>query len=107
MAASRAGSGQRVGACTSGTYPAGRLHGSCTTPLAGPTRASPVFVMMALTRHSRPATLWLQILLAGGLACVLIILVQTYRLQRSNWSVVERALRDYSTFPAGGYGQHV
>jgi signal transduction histidine kinase len=63
--------------------------------------------MMALTRHSRPATLWLQILLAGGLACVLIILVQTYRLQRSNWSVVERALRDYSTFAAWSYGQHL
>lgn len=62
---------------------------------------------MALTRRSRPATLWLQILLVGGLACALIVLVQVYRLQRSNWSVVERALRDYSTFAAWSYGQHL
>jgi hypothetical protein len=55
---------------------------------------------MAVNRRSRPATLWLQILLVGGLACAVIILVQTYRLQRSNWIVVERALRDYSTFAA-------
>jgi len=76
-------------------------------PLAAATRAPSVFITMALTRRSRPATLWLQILLVGGLACVLIILVQTYRLQRSNWSVVERALRDYSTFAAWSYGQHL
>ena len=62
---------------------------------------------MALTRRSRPATLWLQILLVGGLACAMIVLVQVYRLQRSNWSVVERALRDYSTFAAWSYGQHL
>ena len=62
---------------------------------------------MSVTRRSRPATLWLQILLVGGLACALIVLVQTYRLQRSNWSVVERALRDYSTFAAWSYGQHL
>ena len=62
---------------------------------------------MALTRRSRPATLWLQILLVGGLACAVIILVQVYRLQRSNYSVVERALRDYSTFAAWSYGQHL
>lgn len=63
--------------------------------------------MMALARYSRPATLWLQILLVGGLACAFIVLIQTYRLQRSNWSVVERALRDYSTFAAWSYGQHL
>jgi signal transduction histidine kinase len=62
---------------------------------------------MALNRRSRPATLWLQILLVGGLACVVIVLVQVYRLQRSNYSVVERALRDYSTFAAWSYGQHL
>ena len=62
---------------------------------------------MAPTRRSRPATLWLQILLVGGLASAIIILVQVYRLQRSNWSVVERALRDYSTFAAWSYGQHL
>jgi signal transduction histidine kinase len=62
---------------------------------------------MAFTRRSRPATLWLQILLVGGLASAIIILVQVYRLQRSNWSVVERALRDYSTFAAWSYGQHL
>ena len=63
--------------------------------------------MSTTSRRSRPATLWLQILLVGGLACVLIILVQSYRLQRSNWTVVERALRDYSTFAAWSYGQHL
>ena len=62
---------------------------------------------MALPRQSRSATIWLQILLVGGLACALIVLVQTYRLNRSNWSVVERALRDYSTFAAWSYGQHL
>jgi signal transduction histidine kinase len=62
---------------------------------------------MATPRRSRPATLWLQILLIGGLACVVIILVRSYRLQQSNWTVVERALRDYSTFAAWSYGQHL
>jgi signal transduction histidine kinase len=62
---------------------------------------------MAFTRRSRPASLWLQILLVGGLASAIIILIQVYRLQRSNWSVVERALRDYSTFAAWSYGQHL
>lgn len=60
-----------------------------------------------MSRRSRPATLWLQILLVGGLASVLIILVQSFRLQRSNWIVVERALKDYSTFAAWSYGQHL
>ena len=62
---------------------------------------------MAFNRRSRPATLWLQILLVGGLACAVIVLVQVYRLQRSNWTVVERALRDYSNFAAWSYGQHL
>ena len=62
---------------------------------------------MALSRRSRPATLWLQILLVGGLACAVIVLVQVYRLHRTNWSVVERALQDYSTFAAWSYGQHL
>lgn len=62
---------------------------------------------MALARRSRPATLWLQILLVGGLACAVIVLVQVYRLHRSNWAVVERALREYSTFAAWSYGQHL
>ncbi|HEX6317054.1 MAG TPA: HAMP domain-containing sensor histidine kinase [Gemmatimonadaceae bacterium] len=60
-----------------------------------------------MSRRSRPATLWLQILLVGGLACAIIILVQTYRLQRSNWSVVERALGEYSTFAAWSYKEHL
>jgi len=62
---------------------------------------------MATIRRSRPATLWLQILLVGGLASAIIILVQVYRLKVSNWSVVERALREYSTFAAWSYGQHL
>lgn len=61
---------------------------------------------MPRSGRSRP-TVWLQILLVGGLACALIILVQSYRSQRSNWSVVERALRDYSNFAAWSYGEHL
>lgn len=62
---------------------------------------------MASRRTRGPSSLWLQILLVGGLVCAVIVLVQTYRLQRSNRSVVERALRDYSTFAAWSYGQHL
>jgi signal transduction histidine kinase len=83
------------------------FHGSCTTFVSYRAWRSTVFVAMALTRRSRPATLWLQILLVGGLACVVIVLVQVYRLHQSNYSVIERALRDYSTFAAWSYGQHL
>src|ERR687898_3302183 len=83
------------------------FHGSCTTSVSDRAWRSTVFVAMALTRRSRPATLWLQMLLVGGLACVVIVLVQVYRLHRSNYSVIERALRDYSTFAAWSYGQHL
>jgi signal transduction histidine kinase len=62
---------------------------------------------MSHARRSRPATLWLQILLVGALACAFIVLVQTYRLQRSNWAVVERALGEYSTFAAWSYKEHL
>lgn len=85
------------------SHPSRVLHNSPGRIAAVPTS----FQSMALTRRSRPATLWLQILLVGGLASAIIILVQVYRLQRSNWSVVERALRDYSTFAAWSYGQHL
>jgi signal transduction histidine kinase len=59
------------------------------------------------TPRSRHATLWLQILLIGGLACVVILFVQSFRLARSNQSVVERALRDYADFAAWSYAQHL
>lgn len=62
---------------------------------------------MSARHASRPGTLWLQILLIGGLACAVIILVQTFRLQRSNRTVVEHALHDYADFAAWSYAQHL
>lgn len=58
-------------------------------------------------RRSRHATLWLQILLIGGLACVVIVLVQSFRMARSNRTVVERAMGDYADFAAWSYAQHL
>jgi signal transduction histidine kinase len=55
----------------------------------------------------RPPTLWLQILLVGGLACVLLVLVQAYRTQRSSAAVAERAMRDYADFAAWSYREHL
>lgn len=62
---------------------------------------------MLRTRHGRPATLWLQILLVAGLACVSIVLVQAYRAQRSSRVVAERALQDYAHFAAWSYREHL
>jgi signal transduction histidine kinase len=55
----------------------------------------------------RTATLWLQLLLVGGLASVAIIIVQSYRAARSSQVVAERALRDYSAFAAWSYREHL
>jgi len=62
---------------------------------------------MLRTRPGRPATLWLQILLVAGLACVLLVLVQAYRAQRSSYAMAERALRDYGHFAAWSYREHL
>jgi signal transduction histidine kinase len=58
-------------------------------------------------RGGRPPTLWLQILLVGGLACVLLVLVQAYRAHRTSTAVAERALRDYAHFAAWSYREHL
>jgi signal transduction histidine kinase len=55
----------------------------------------------------RPPTHWLQILLVGGLACVLLVLVQAYRAHRSSSAVAERAMRDYAHFAAWSYREHL
>jgi signal transduction histidine kinase len=41
------------------------------------------------------------------LASAVIVLIQTYRLHVSNWTVAERALRDYSNFASWSYAQHL
>jgi signal transduction histidine kinase len=56
---------------------------------------------------SRPSVLWLQLLLAGALACVLIILAEAYRAARSSRDVAEHALRDYADFAAWSYREHL
>ena len=55
----------------------------------------------------RSPTLWLQILLVGGLACVVLLAVQAYRSQRSSRAMAERALRDYAHFAAWSYREHL
>jgi signal transduction histidine kinase len=59
------------------------------------------------SRGGRPSTLWLQILLVGGLACVLLVLVQAYRAHQTSSAVAERALRDYAHFAAWSYREHL
>ena len=62
---------------------------------------------MLRPRPGRPPTLWLQLLLVGGLACAVIVLVQAYRAQRSSRVMAERALRDYAHFAAWSYREHL
>lgn len=57
--------------------------------------------------RTRPAVIWLQLLLVGGLASVVLILAQTWRAQHSNQLVAERALRDYAGFAAWSYREHL
>lgn len=62
-----------------------------------------------MLRGRRPATatLWLQLLVVGGLASVAIILVQSWRAGRSSQAVAERALLDYGNFAAWSYREHL
>lgn len=55
----------------------------------------------------RPAIAWLQLLLIGALACVVLILAEAYRAARSSHEVAERALRDYADFAAWSYRQQL
>ncbi|MBC7895338.1 MAG: HAMP domain-containing histidine kinase [Cytophagaceae bacterium] len=57
--------------------------------------------------RSRTATLWLQLLLVGGLASVAIIMVQAIRGARQGQVIAQRALRDYAAFAAWSYREHL
>jgi signal transduction histidine kinase len=57
--------------------------------------------------RSRMPTIWLQLLLVGGLASIVLILAQTYRASSSSHAVVERAMRDYAGFAAWSYREHL
>ena len=61
---------------------------------------------MASPDRSRSAVVWLQLLLVGGLASVVLILAQAYRSSSSSRVVTERALRDYADFAAWSYREH-
>ena len=61
---------------------------------------------MASPDRSRSAVVWLQLLLIGGLASVVLILAQAYRSSSSSRVVAERALRDYADFAAWSYREH-
>ena len=56
---------------------------------------------------SRPSFIWLQVLLVAALACVVLILVEAFRAARSSQVVAERALRDYASFAAWSYREHL
>ncbi len=62
---------------------------------------------MASPDRSRTAVVWLQLLLVGGLASVVLILAQAYGTTRSSSVVAERALRDYGGFAAWSYREHL
>ncbi len=61
---------------------------------------------MASPDRSRSAVVWLQLLLVGGLASVVLLLAQAYRSSSSSRVVAERALRDYADFAAWSYREH-
>ena len=62
---------------------------------------------MSRPARSRPAVAWLQLLLVGTMACVVLILAEAMRAARSSATVAEHALRDYSNFAAWSYRQHL
>lgn len=62
---------------------------------------------MSRTDRSRTPIIWLQLLLVGGLASVVLILSQTYRTSSSSQAVVERAMRDYAGFAAWSFREHL
>jgi signal transduction histidine kinase len=62
---------------------------------------------MLRTRPARSATVWMQLLLVGALACVVLILAEAYRAARSSRGVAEHALRDYADFAAWSYRQQL
>ena len=62
-----------------------------------------------MPRPTRSATrvLWLELLLVGALASVVLIFVQTYRASTSSRTVAEGAARDYAGFAAWSYREHL
>ena len=62
---------------------------------------------MSRPSRFRLTTAWLQILLVGGLACVVLILTEAFRAARSSQRAAEHALQDYADFAAFAYGQHL
>jgi signal transduction histidine kinase len=62
---------------------------------------------MAGRNRSRLAVAWLQVLLVGVLACVVLILAEAYRAAHSSQFVAERALRDYADFAAWSFREHL
>lgn len=87
--------------------PKSHLHESCTILRSPRRRCGSIFVVMRPSPNSRTSTLWLQLLLVGGLATVAILLVQTLRAARTGREVAERALRDYGAFAAWSYREHL
>jgi signal transduction histidine kinase len=55
----------------------------------------------------RASSLWLQLLLVGGLATVALTVIPSYRAATSNRRLAERALRDYGGFAAWSYREHL
>lgn len=62
---------------------------------------------MSRNARSPAAILWLQLLLVGGLASVVLIIAQTYRAASSSQAVAERALHDYAGFAVWSYREHL
>ncbi|MEP6762903.1 MAG: HAMP domain-containing sensor histidine kinase [Gemmatimonadaceae bacterium] len=55
----------------------------------------------------RPSFVWLQVLLVAALACVALILADAFRAANSSHRVAERAIRDYASFAAWSYREHL
>lgn len=83
------------------------LHGFCTSRDCRAEGLSREVSGVASPSRSRSAVVWLQLLLVGGLASVVLILAQAYRSASSSRVVAERALRDYGDFAAWSYREHL
>jgi len=55
----------------------------------------------------RASSIWLQLLLVGGLATIALTVIPSYRAATSNQRLAERALRDYGGFAAWSYREHL
>ena len=57
--------------------------------------------------HSQRRLLWLELLLLGSLASVVLIAAQIYRASHANRDTAEGAMRDYAGFAAWSYREHL